>query len=66
MATQEIMEKLFFEIEKGPITFNKLCRAARLHPRTVRNYLKLIEYIQTQEKISIQREEFRVVIKKKV
>jgi len=58
-----ILERLFFAISKGPITFNKLCRASKVHPRTVREYLKFIEYIQAQEKISIKREGFKVVIK---
>ena len=56
------LEKLFAAISKGPITFNKLCRASRLHPRTVRRYLKVVEYIQKQEKVKIEREGFKVVI----
>lgn len=58
------LEKLFAAISKGPITFNKLCRASKLHPRTVRNYVKLIEYMQGKEKIVVQREGFKVVMKK--
>jgi hypothetical protein len=63
MVAINILEKLFFAISKEPITFNKLCRASKLHPRTVREYLKIIEYIQGQKKISIRRESFRVVIR---
>ncbi|MFA5105338.1 MAG: hypothetical protein WC506_00060 [Candidatus Micrarchaeia archaeon] len=59
------LEKLFSALSKGPITFNKLCRASRLHPRTVRRYLKVVEYIQMQEKVTIEREGFKVVIRKK-
>ena len=63
MVATEILEKLFFAISKGPITFNKLCRSARVHPKTVREYMKVIKYIQSQKKIMIEREGFRVVIK---
>lgn len=65
MASIANLEKLYFAISKGPITFNKLCRASKLHPRTVRSSLRLIEYIQEKEKIVMQREGFKVVIKKK-
>jgi len=56
------LEKLFFAISKGPITFNKLCRASRLHPRTVRRYLKVVEHVQKQKKVVIEREGFKVVV----
>ena len=63
MASIERLERLFFAISKGPVTFNKLCRASKLHPKTVRTYLGIIEYIQGNEKISIKREQFRVVVR---
>ncbi len=65
MATINNLEKLYFALSKGPITFNKLCRASKLHPRTVRSSLRLIEYIQDKEKIVMLREGFKVVIRKK-
>ncbi|MCX6773069.1 MAG: hypothetical protein NTV88_04860 [Candidatus Micrarchaeota archaeon] len=64
MASITILEKLYFAISKGPITFNKLCRATKLHPRTVRRYVKLIEYMQGKEKITVEREGFKVVMKR--
>jgi len=43
MVQQKILEKLFDTISHEPITFNKLCRAAKIHPMTVRTYLKINE-----------------------
>ena len=64
MVSLEILERLFHAIEPGPITFNKLCRATKLHPKTVRNYLKIAEWIQAQGKIIMERQNFKVVIRK--
>jgi hypothetical protein len=65
MASIERLERLFFAISKEPVTFNELCRRAKIHPKTVRKYLKIIEYIQKQNQIFIERKEFRVVISEK-
>jgi len=62
MVSLEILEKLFDAISSEPITFNKLCRKTKLHPNTVRKYLKIIEAIQNQKKLMISRREFRVII----
>ena len=43
MASIERLERLFSAIAKGPVTFNELCRRSKIHPRTVRNYIKIIE-----------------------
>ena len=64
MLAKDIFEQLFHTISREPITFNKLCRASKLHHGTVKKYLHLIEYIQSQEKISIERKDFRVEIRK--
>ncbi|MDO8339081.1 MAG: hypothetical protein Q7T16_00310 [Candidatus Burarchaeum sp.] len=64
MAKLEIAERIFDALTDKPVSFHKLCRRARLHPKTVKRYLELIEYIRSQEKISIERKDFRVEIKK--
>lgn len=38
---------------------NKLCRTTKLHPKTVRNYLKIAEWIQAQGKIIMERQNFK-------
>ena len=63
MASIERLERLFFAISKGPVTFNELCRRAKIHPKTVRAYVKLIEFVQGKEKITVVRDGFRVIIK---
>ena len=63
MASIDRLERLFFAISKGPVTFNELCRRAKIHPKTVRTYIKLIEFVQGKEKISVSRNGFRVVIR---
>ena len=63
MASIERLERLFFAISKGPVTFNELCRRAKIHPKTVRAYIKLIEFMQAKEKIAVERVGFKVVVK---
>ena len=63
MTSIERLERLYFAISKGPVTFNELCRRSKIHPRTARAYIKLIEFVQGKEKISVARDGFRVVIK---
>lgn len=64
MVCLDILERLFRAISREPITFKKLCRSSKIHPKTVRSYLKIIEFVQSQEKIKIEREQFRVIIRK--
>lgn len=64
MVQQKILEKLFDTISHEPITFNKLCRASKIHPMTVRAYLKMIIWVQKQEKVEIERRDFRVIIRR--
>ena len=63
MASIERLERLYFAISKGPVTFNELCRRAKIHPKTVRAYVRTIEFIQSQKKIIVERVGFKVVIK---
>lgn len=64
MVSVDILERLFHAISREPITFNKLCRSSKIHPHTVREYLKIIEWIQSQDKITVERKDFRVIIRK--
>lgn len=64
MVSMDVLERLFHVISHEPITFNKLSRAAKMNKGTVRTYLKLIEYVQSQPKIVIERKDFLVMIKK--
>jgi DNA-binding IclR family transcriptional regulator len=65
MVQLEIAEKIMAALSNEPVTFNKLCRASKLHPRTVRKYLELIQSIQSNGKIEIERDGFRLVIIKR-
>ena len=48
-----------------PVSFMALCRQTGFNYRTVRRHLELIEYLQYRSpKIQIQRDGFRVVIRK--
>ena len=62
MVAIEILERLYFAISKGPVTFNELCRRSRIHPKTVRSYIKVIEHIQSQRRIAARRVGFKVVV----
>ncbi len=64
MVQLEIAEKIMAALSDEPVTFNKLCRASKLHPRTVKKYLEFIQEMQAREKIEIERRGFRVFIKK--
>jgi len=65
MVQLEIAEKIMAALSNEPVTFNKLCRASKLHPRTVKKYLELIQSIQSNGKIEIERNGFRLVIIKR-
>jgi len=65
MVQLEIAEKIMAALSNEPVTFNKLCRASKLHPRTVKKYLEFIMEVQSKEKIEIEREGFRVLIIKR-
>ena len=65
MVQLEIAEKIMAALSNEPVTFNKLCRASKLHPRTVRKYLEFIQEMQAREKIEIERKGFRVLILKR-
>ena len=64
MVQLEIAERIMAALSNEPVTFNKLCRASKLHPRTVRKYLEFIQEMQAREKIEIERRGFRVFIRK--
>jgi len=64
MVQLEIAERIMAALSNEPVTFNKLCRASKLHPRTVRKYLEFIQEMQAREKIEIERKGFRVFIRK--
>ena len=64
MIAKKVLEALFHTISREPITFNKLCKASKLHHSTVRKYLDLIEYIQSQPKVVMERKEFHIEIRK--
>ena len=64
MVQLEIAERIMAALSNEPVTFNKLCRASKLHPRTVRKYLEFIQEMQAREKIEIERKGFRVLIRK--
>ena len=65
MAKMEITEKIFDALSDSPISFYRLCRRTKLHQKTVKRYLALIQYVQSKEKIEIEREGFRVLIIKR-
>ena len=65
MVQQEIAERIMAALSNEPVTFNKLCRASKLHPRTVKKYLEFIQEMQAREKIEIERKGFRVLIVKR-
>jgi len=64
MKMHEIVERLMDSISEEPITFNKICRSSKLHPRTVKRYLELIQIIQQQNKVTVERKGFRIYIRK--
>lgn len=64
MAKEQIAEKIFDALSKGPTSMNALSRKTGLHPRTVKRYIALISSIQKQEPIVAERRGFRVIITK--
>ena len=64
MPSTEIAERIFEALSDSPISFYRLCRKTKLHPKTVKRYLAFIEDIQTKGKVEIEREGFRVKIRK--
>ncbi|MEW6584200.1 MAG: hypothetical protein AB1442_01165 [Nitrospirota bacterium] len=64
MPSTEIAERIFEALSDSPISFYRLCRKTKLHPKTVKRYLAFIGDIQAKGKIEIERDGFRVKIKK--
>ncbi len=64
MVQTEIAERIFNALTDEPMTFNKMCRKAKIHPRTARTYLGFIRAVQAKEKIEMELNGFRVVIMK--
>jgi len=65
MEPENIVDKIYEALSDSPITLYKLCRRTKLHPNTVKRYVKLIQNIRTKEDIELERKEFRVMIRKK-
>ena len=64
MTQISIAERLFTRLDEEPVSFNKLCRSAHLHPKTVKKYLEIIDYIQHQSEVKSERVGFRILIHK--
>ena len=65
MEPENIVDKIYEALSDSPITLYRLCRRTKLHPNTVKRYVKLIQNIRTKDDIELERKEFRVLIKKK-
>lgn len=65
MEPENIVDKIYEALADSPITLYKLCRRTKLHPNTVKRYVKLIQNIRTKEDIELERKDFRVMIRKK-
>ena len=65
MVKNEIAEKIFEAISDKPISFYRLCRRTKMHARTVKKYLDLIQNVQSKEKVGIEQRGFRLFITKK-
>ena len=72
IANDKTMHPVTVAIDKSdaltdkPVSFHKLCRRTKLHPKTVKRYLELIQGVQSNGKIEVERSGFRVFIKKKM
>ncbi|MFA5108518.1 MAG: hypothetical protein WC492_03235 [Candidatus Micrarchaeia archaeon] len=64
MTQLTIAEKLFTRLGEEPVSFNKLCRSSHLHPKTVKKYLEIIDFIQHQSEVKSERVGFRILIHK--
>ncbi|VVB58667.1 Uncharacterised protein [Candidatus Anstonella stagnisolia] len=62
MAQAEITDKIFEALSETPVSFYKLCRRTKLHPKTVKRYLALIKLIQNQKKVREEQHGFRVLL----
>ncbi len=65
MAKLDIAERIFEVLSDKPISFHRLCRRTGLHPKTVKRYLELIQGVQSNEKVEVERKGFRVFITKR-
>ena len=65
MKPEEIIESIFGVLSGSPITLYALCRNAKLHPRTAKRYLGIIESVQAKEKVAFEPNGLRVMISKK-
>lgn len=64
MAKEQIAEKIFNALSKGPSSMNGLSRKTGLNPRTLRRYISFIAMVQKKEPIVAERRGFRVIITK--
>ena len=60
----EIVEKIFTFMSSEPVTVHQIVCKTRLHNKTVRKYLDLIEEIQESPKIKKEIRGSRVVFRK--
>jgi len=65
MVRNEITDRIFGVLSDEPMTFNNMCRRAKVHPRTAKSYLSLIRAVQAKEKIEMELNGFRVMIMKR-
>jgi len=61
----DISDRIFGVLSDEPMTFNNMCRRAKLHPRTAKSYLSLIRAVQAKEKIEMELNGFRIMITKR-
>ena len=65
MKPEEIIEKIFEAVTNSPINLYGICRKTKLHPRTAKRYLGIIESVQAKEKVEFEPNGLRVIISKK-
>jgi len=65
MKPEEIIEKIFEAVTNSPMTLYALCRKAKLHPRTAKRYLGIIESVQAKEKVEKEWHGLRAMMRKK-
>ncbi|WP_369019462.1 hypothetical protein DSAG12_04380 [Promethearchaeum syntrophicum] len=55
-SINETVESIFFKLSsETPKTITDLVRETKYHHNTIRSYLELIEYIQSQPKLILER-----------
>jgi len=65
MKPEEIIEKIFEAVTNSPINLYGICRKTKLHPRTAKRYLGIIESVQAKEKIEKEWHGLRAMMRKK-